>query len=356
MAPVKDRARLKSIISHIVPGGGTNIYAGLETGYEELERVTGPNTANLVILLTDGQVSAGEKDEKKFEALTRKAADRHMETTAIGMGISYNEQLMMAVSRAGGGNYHFLKDGDEAGPIINSEINDLASSLARGVRLRVELPDDVQLVRVLGSEQLSEAQTAAVKQEEKKIDRRVYEELGIQKDRSEQDEPGVKVLIPSFRANDSHVVLLELNVPPGAGSRELARVEVKYKDVPKRKNETLKAVAQAAYAVDRASSVASIQRPVKKNILGFQTGEALMAASRLIDRGDPAAAIRKIDDQLVLIGVAAREWRDRDLERDALMLGQYKDTLVAVHRRGWNQELAAYLGKSFSYSAYQRLK
>jgi hypothetical protein len=54
-------------------------------------------------------------------------------------------------------------------------------------------------VRVLGAQTLDTAQTQKVKQEEKKIDRKVAEELGIGMNRQKiKDEPGIKLLIPNF--------------------------------------------------------------------------------------------------------------------------------------------------------------
>jgi Ca-activated chloride channel family protein len=298
----------------------------------------------------------GIREQAQFESLVREAADANIAVTSIGMGVTYNETLMMAISKAGGGNYHFIKTAGDVSGVVAAELDDLSRSVARGIKLRVELAPDVELVRVLGSDQLSKAQAAEAKAQERKIDQKVYEELGIVKDRKQQDEPGIKMLIPSLGANDSHVVLMELRVPRGRGAKNLAKVHVKYKDMVIRTNKDLTLPARANYAPDKVSSVASINRSVKKNILGFQTGEALMDASRLVSTQRLPEAVRRIDDQMVLLGVAAREWRDADLERDAKLLGQYKDVLSRLTRQGYSQEVASYLGKSFSYSAYQRLQ
>ncbi|HTE18578.1 MAG TPA: hypothetical protein VK689_09385, partial [Armatimonadota bacterium] len=93
---------------------------------------------------------------------------------------------------------------------------------------------------------------------------------------------------------------------------------------------------------------------VKKNLLGFQTGEALIEAAALIEANRLPEAVRKIDDRMVVLGVAAQEWRDQDLDRDGKLLDRYK-TVVAQLRRdptmaGGN--FGEYLKKSLSYSGY----
>jgi hypothetical protein len=58
---------------------------------------------------------------------------------------------------------------------------------------------------------------------------------------------------------------------------------------------------------------------------------------------------------MVVLGVAAREWQDRDLERDGKLLDRYKTVIAQLHRR---PELAGgglgeYLSKSLTYEGYR---
>jgi hypothetical protein len=69
--------------------------------------------------------------------------------------------------------------------------------------------------------------------------------------------------------------------------------------------------------------VASIRQPVKKNLLGFETGEALQKAAALIRSGQAGEAAKAIDEQMVVVGVAAQEWKDPDLDKDGALLAAY---------------------------------
>lgn len=352
---VGDTARLKREIAALAPGSGTNIYDGLKSSYAQAQRYAGREGVNRVILLSDGEVTSGVTDPVEFQRLAAAQVDREIQTTTVGMGVDFNEELMLAIAREGKGNYHFIKDGADTQTVFAKELEELTHVVARAVKLRVRLADGVGLVRALGATTLDEAQTRQVKAEEKKIDRKVYEELGIAANRQkEEDEPGIKLLIPNFYRGDHHLVMLEVAIPPGHGTRRVADVFLKYKDLVARANREANATVDVEYTPDRAAMIASIDRNVKKNLLGFQTGEALTEAASLISQGRVAEAARKIDERMVVLGVAAREWRDRDLDRDGALLDRYKTVLARLRERPQlaGAEFGQYLKKSLTYAGY----
>jgi hypothetical protein len=270
--------------------------------------------------------------------------------------VMYNEELMLSIAQEGRGNYHFIKDAADASEVFARELDELTHVVAQAVRLRIRLAVGIGLVRVLGSKQLSAGETGEVKAEEKRIDRKAYEELGIQTDRQKlKEEPGVKMLIPSFYRGDNHIVMLELQVPPGSGTRKLADVFLTYKDLTAHANRKVASAASITYTPNRAEMVASIHRSVKKNLLGFQTGEALTKAAALVEQGRAAEAVRLIDERMVVLGLAAREWRDRDLDRDGRLLDRYKHVLSELGRRPHmaSADLGEYVKKSLSYAGYE---
>lgn len=354
--PVQDRAALRRQIESLAPGGGTNIYDGLEIAYREVTKHATADTVNRVLLLSDGDVTAGTQDPAAFRTLAGENAARDIQTTTIGLGVQYNEELMLGLAQEGRGNYHFIKDAADAKAVFAKEMDELTHSVAVAVRLRIQLADGVGLVRILGSRQLTGAETQQAKTEEKRIDRKAYEELGIRTDRQKQkDEPGIKMLIPNFYRGDSHVVMLELVVPPGSGSRKLADVFLKYKDLARRGNQSVQASASIRYTPNRSEMIASVNRTVKKNLLGFQTGEALSQAAALIGEGRVADAVKLVDERMVVLGLAAKEWQDRDLDRDGRLLDRYKTVLseLGQNRQLASAELGQYVRKSLTYSGYE---
>ncbi|MFQ6133789.1 MAG: VWA domain-containing protein, partial [Armatimonadota bacterium] len=347
---------LRQKLAALQPGGSTDIYSALELGYKEVEKGLAADAINQVILLSDGMVTAGTSDLGAFGRLTAGMFDQGIQASAIGMGLDYDEELMMTVAREGKGNYHFVRDAASIGDILREEMDDLTHVVAKALRLRIHLAEGVEVVRVLGSAQMEEEAVEAAKETERKVDERVYRELGISRDREKiEDEPGIKMLIPQFYMGDSHVVMLEIEVPPGKGTRRVADVYLKYKDVVFRQNRDMHEPVEIGYTSNEETMLASIRQPVKKNVLGFQTGEALKKAVALSARGENGKAAKAIDEQMVVLGVAAREWKDPDLDKDGALLAAYKDVIGGLGTRYVaDTELGQYLAKSLTYSAYQR--
>lgn len=356
-----NKAALKAKIDTIQPGGGTNIYDGLKLGFAEAAKnAKREGIVSLTILVSDGQVSSGVQDPAAFQKLVSENVDKHdIQTTTVGVGVAYNEDLMLSLAQEGKGNYHFLKDGTDATKVFASELDDLSQIVAKAVKVRVELAQGVGLVRVLGTRALNAEETKAVKADEKQIDKKVYDELGISANRqNEPEEPGIKMMIPNFHRGDSHIILMEIEVPKGTGSRSIATVHLKYKDLARPANRELTANAKIDYTTDKAAAIASVKRSVKKNVLGFQTGEAMTQAATLIAQGQYPEAVRVIDERMVVMGVAAKAWSDKDLDRDGKMLDSYKSVIsqAAGNPAIAGADLGEYLKKSLTYNAYQRTR
>ncbi|HJN18342.1 MAG TPA: hypothetical protein QGH10_22765, partial [Armatimonadota bacterium] len=313
---------------------------------------------NEVILISDGEVTAGIEDLGSFARLTADAFDDGVQTTTVGMGLDYDADLMMTVARQGKGNYHFVRDAAAIQEIFKEELEDLTHVVAKALRLRIELADDVELVRVLGSAELTDEEVETVKHTERVQDERIRRELGITADRQDiEDEPGIKIVIPQFYMDDSHVVMLEIEVPKGSKERKIADVHLKYKDLVFAKNQDVTITATVQPAASEDVMLASTSQAVKKNVLGFQTGEALQKAAMFIDVGDYGKAAKVVDEQMVVLGVASEGWKDPDLDKDGALLAKYVSVIGSMNSQySGDRELGVYLAKSLTYSAYQRTR
>jgi hypothetical protein len=349
------RGRLGGFIDLQHPNGSTNIHAALDAAYREVGRRHTPDGIAIVILLSDGIPTAGNTAPAAIVDLARAAAEHGIGTTTVGVGLDYNDALMMGIARQGQGHYHFVKDATSIQPILEREFDALNRVVARALRLRIRLSEGVVLRRVLGSAQLSDREVREVRTQERRIDDKLYRELGIRKDRDVDDEEGIKMLIPYFFSGDSHVVMLQLWVPPGQEPKKVAEVILKYKDMVFSRNGFDELDAVVGRGADEDAVVASISRPVKKNLLGMRAGEALLAAADLVARGDVRRAGRMLDEQVVLFEGAASAWGDPELLQDARLLGRYSKV---IHSLGdpalaGRESLRAYLSKTMSHSGYR---
>ena len=371
---VANKAHIRNLIAGLYPGGGTNIYEGLEKAYAQVHKNTTSDGINRVILLSDGQVTSGIQDRAQFHHLAASEVDKDVETSAVGVGVEFNEDLMLSLARDGKGNYHFLKDGADTQQVFARELDELTHVVAKDVKLRIQLAPGVGLIRVLGAETLDAQQTAQVKQDEKKIDRKVSEELGIAPNRQNApEEPGIKMLIPAIYRGDSHIVMLEIKAPPqGFASAltknapdtaantldpdvcKLADVYVKYKDLVHPANREARAVSSVRYTPSKDEMIYSVNRSVKKNLLGFQTGEALTQAAHSIEQGRIGEAIAHVEERRNVVSIAAQQWQDADLSSDGKLLDRYKAVLsqLNAHQQLAQGDFGQYLRRSLAYNGY----
>ncbi len=139
----------------IVDNGGTNIDSGFRSGLAELTKYLAPGQDNRIILMSDGQANEGISDAEGLANLvsSQLSADkRHLDTivSTIGVGVDYNEQIMTAMALAGRGNYYFMESPSQAEKIFGQELNAAESTVARQVKVRLELSKELELQGALG--------------------------------------------------------------------------------------------------------------------------------------------------------------------------------------------------------------
>lgn len=238
-APTAGGPALQAIADQVCklkPHGETNTHGGLALGYQQARSVYLATAANRVLLLSDGMPTVGPNDPYYLTLETTRALGDGIVTSAIGLGNDFDALLMDRIALEGGGNHHFVRDAAALPTVLSDELEVLTRQAAEAVDVRIRLPQDVGLVEVVGSEPLSQAEALRVRQVEVAADQRLARDQHIAANRQRDYDGGVRFLLPSFRAGDEHAFLIVLDIPPGSGHREVARVEVRYKDTVSKKN------------------------------------------------------------------------------------------------------------------------
>ena len=70
--------------------------------------------------------------------------------TTVGVGLGYNENLMTALAERSDGNHHFVESGADLPRIFAGELGDLLTVAARDVTIRLEMPEGVRPLRIIG--------------------------------------------------------------------------------------------------------------------------------------------------------------------------------------------------------------
>ena len=127
-------------IARVEAGGSTNLSGGWLQGRRLVEQGLVEGT-NRVVLLTDGQANVGLVEPSQLLGLAEGGAGHRVSTTCIGFGAHYNEDLLEAMARAGGGNYWYVEQHDQMAEIFAGEIEGLVALAAQNVTVEVRLSD-----------------------------------------------------------------------------------------------------------------------------------------------------------------------------------------------------------------------
>jgi Ca-activated chloride channel family protein len=137
-----DKAILKSIVSTIQSGGGTEMLQGLIGGLQELEQGRSIGSVNHLILLTDGQTYG---DEEGCLQQSEYAAQRGISLSTMGIGSDWNEDLLDAMATYSGGSSIYIESPRKVVETFRERIHSLAAVVAREVELSVRLTEGIKM-------------------------------------------------------------------------------------------------------------------------------------------------------------------------------------------------------------------
>jgi Ca-activated chloride channel family protein len=348
------RAAIKTTIAGIKEGGGTNIGEGLTLGYREANKPSIPADAvKVVLLLSDGRANSGILDQGRLSTLALNAFQDGVQTSTFGLGGDFDGALMSSIANDGAGGYYYLRDAQQIAPALATELDKRLDPVATALEVRVRLKPGVQLLDVYGSRRLSESEEVRVRVQEIAADVQA-EKRGIKRDRQDDQKGGMRFFLPGFARNDSHAILLKLQLPEGVGGREVALVELKYKDRVKKTNVQEELIVKATYATSDAASAATVNGSVARSVQGFAAGETLAQAARLLSMGGRESAVALLTEREGILRTMAETMSEplflRDADRlarlrshagvtsglgvsDPLVLAMLLETASNVHRR-----------------------
>jgi Ca-activated chloride channel family protein len=146
-----ERARARSVARGLIADGSTNLYGGLERGYAEAAGRYDSGRQNRVILLSDGQPTAGITDSASILAMSRARNSDGIGLTTIGLGTDFNAALMRDLALQADGNFYFLEDSAAVSEVFTEELSYFTVPVAFDLRLRLTAGAEYQFGRGYGS-------------------------------------------------------------------------------------------------------------------------------------------------------------------------------------------------------------
>jgi Ca-activated chloride channel family protein len=135
-------------LAGVESGGSTDLHAGWEAGAKQLQQGA-PGSISRVLLLSDGQANQGDTDRGSIAAQCRQWLERGVSTTTVGLGRGFNEELMLAMAAAGGGQQYYGQRAEDLYDAFDEELALLQAMLLRQLGVK-PVPAPGVVVEVLG--------------------------------------------------------------------------------------------------------------------------------------------------------------------------------------------------------------
>jgi hypothetical protein len=128
--PNSDARSITRLIRSIQPGGGTNIYAGLELAQRRIQNMTVQDAAvRHVILLTDG--ISEEPTVGAYNRLVGELLAAGVTLSTVGVGDGHDQALLARLAAIGGGQYHPVLEPDRLPQVFIKEAKTIRKNLIR---------------------------------------------------------------------------------------------------------------------------------------------------------------------------------------------------------------------------------
>ena len=130
---VTDKPAIKQLLKGVRAGGLTNLSGGWLQGCELVAKHKTDQHVNRVLLLTDGQANQGITNSAVLIKTASKKAEEGISTTTLGFGSHFEEDLLIGMARAAGGNFYFIQSLDDAADVFSIELDSLKAIAAQNL-------------------------------------------------------------------------------------------------------------------------------------------------------------------------------------------------------------------------------
>ncbi|MGP4096741.1 YfbK domain-containing protein [Nonomuraea sp. KM90] len=203
MTPLTARNELSHAIDQLTIAGGTNLEAGLVTGYQQASQSFRPAATNRVIVLSDGLANQGSTQWQALLDRVKEYAGKQVTLLTVGVGREYGDELMEQLADNGDGMAVYISSEEEAAKVFATQLPANIELRARDAKAQVVFnPAVVESYRLIGYE------NRALATEEFRDDSRDGGEIG----------PGHSV-----------TALYSIKLKPGANG-QLAQATVRWQD------------------------------------------------------------------------------------------------------------------------------
>ena len=135
-----DKIAIRDHLLELEEKGGTNWSAGYKEGLKLFDKVKldDKEYENRIVFLTDAMPNSGELKKGKLFSLAKKASDKGIHTTFIGVGVDFNNDLVEYVSKTRGANYFSVHSAKMFKKLLDKEFEYMVTPLVYDLELKLD--------------------------------------------------------------------------------------------------------------------------------------------------------------------------------------------------------------------------
>lgn len=255
----ENKAQLKGLLQEVSARNSTALHeAWVRGGMQVSEHLT-DGAVNRVVLITDGLANEGLTNVDQIVSQVRGLFERGVSTSTIGIGEDFNEDLLIPMASAGGGNSWHVRTADDMQRIFAVELEGLIAQVAHTVTLGLVPADGVRLADVLNDFAMSETG---------------------------------RYRLPNLQSGSPLEVVAQLRIPQQAEGTKLRLLDLRLGYTPQemKSAEVAKQVFEVEFASERAVELLPVNHDVAKAVRMLMNARARAEAVRLMDTGDFAGS------------------------------------------------------------------
>ncbi len=273
---------LQRRIGQIQTGGGTNLQAGLTEGLRQVTHTTGAGVRR-VVLLSDGNANTGITDPHRLRAEAASRVQAGVTVSAMGLGLDYNEDLLAAMSDAGGGAYRFVDQPGTLASMFNEELQQMSTVVASQTRLSLDLPGDVSIQEVYGYEMT-------------------------------RTDTGYTIFLGDLHGGQTKKLVARVRVPGHrAGSVDVVSARLEHLDPTTRTRHASTAHVRATVTHDAEAADRSVVVQTRKQAVQARVGQHVDHAARTYAAGDLQANQASMEQAIDLMADFTEDFEDEEM-------------------------------------------
>ena len=144
VSAVESKEYIQSALATIDPRGTTNLHGGWLCGAELLASAVKEESITRVILLSDGLANRGLVNPDQICEQVSGLAQAGVTTSTVGLGLNFNEELMVAMAEAGKGSSHYGERAEDIDETFEAELGLLKALAFKNIQLSIDHPGSAE--------------------------------------------------------------------------------------------------------------------------------------------------------------------------------------------------------------------